>query len=415
MCRRALHALEAHISKSRSAARGISAAFWHCREFRRAMVGNAKASRPTHFICFPLVTESSIPQLADSLAYFRSVTVASEESEGCPSTENTATNDNPDGKLRLIPAGAHRPPGTFHLTLGMMDLTRPKDMERALEILQDIDYPELLREAEHRRDEVRKRRGKKPHLTDGSHPEQGKGAQEDAQDQIEAEADTDQPSSDAQRQSRSQSTSEILAAPLESLSRTISPPPPKNSSTGDVSSAPTSRDIPQHYSPTSISVTLSSLGTFPKPSGSRVFYADPHDSTSRLQTFGELIQLRFKDAGLVTETRPLVLHATVANLIYAKQWNKQRRKGRKCPLSVDARDLLKYFNDGRAARDRAEAESESKSEHGTEAGTRPASEYLWAKDIVIDRVRICKMGAEKSEDEGLGLEYVPIAEKAFAS
>ena len=110
-----------------------------------------------------------------------------------------------------------------------------------------------------------------------------------------------------------------------------------------------------------------------------------------------------------------MLHATVANLIYAKQWNKQRRKGGNKRSEVDARELLKYFNDGRAARDRAQAGSESKFDHGTEAGVEPGSEYIWAKDILIDRIRICKMGAEKSEDEGLGLEYVPISEKVFAS
>ncbi|KAI1612096.1 hypothetical protein EDD36DRAFT_419950 [Exophiala viscosa] len=374
------------------------------------MVWNAAAPRPTHFICFPLVTASSIPQLADSLAYFRSVTAPSEGSEGGQSTESAATNGGPDPRLRLIPVGAHRPPGTFHLTLGMMDLTRPKDMEQALKILQDIDYLEFLREAEHKREEVRGRRGKKPHPTDESHQELGPAAVEGDQDQAEAEADVDagQSSPEPERKSRPQNTSEILATTLESLSRAISPPPTIKSSRGDVPS----KNDPQQYSPTSISVTLSGLGTFPKPSSSRVFFANPHDSTSRLQTFGELIQQRFKDAGLVTESRPLVLHATVANMIYAKQWNKQRRKGgKKDSGTVDARDLLKYFNDGRAARDRDEV----RSEHGTDAGVGPGSEYIWAKDILIDRIRICKMGAEKSEDEGLGLEYMPVAEKVFAS
>ena len=417
MPRGAFHTLETHITKSTSTARGISAAFFvslprrsQYHDFTRRMVWNAAASRPTHFICFPLVTESSISQLAHSLAYFRSVTVPSEESGEGQSTDIAATNGSPDPRLRLIPARAHRPPGTFHLTLGMMDLTKPKDMEQALEILQDIDYLELLREAEHKRDEVRERRGKKPHPTDESHQELGQAAVEGDQDQAEAEAETEagQPSSEPGRKNRPPKTSGILAATLESLSRTISPPPTTKSLRGDV---PSQKD-PQPCPSTSISITLSGLGTFPKPSSSRVFFANPYDSTSRLQTFGELIQQRFKDAGLVTETRPLVLHATVANLIYAKQWNKQRRKGgNKDSGTVDARDLLRYFNDGRAASDRDQA----RAEHGTEAGVGPGSEYIWAENILIDRIRICKMGAEKSEDEALGLEYIPVTEKVFAS
>ena len=41
------------------------------------------------------------------------------------------------------------------------------------------------------------------------------------------------------------------------------------------------------------------------------------------------------------------------------------------------------------------------------------SEYIWASDIPVDRIRICKMGAAKSDIEGWGLEYKAVAEKVF--
>lgn len=393
------------------------------------MPAKPKAPRPTHFVCFPLVTESSTPQLAESLAYFRSVTVPPENGGEDQSTRNAAVNEGSDSRLRLIPAGAHRPPGTFHLTLGTMDLTAPEDMERALKLLQDTDYLELLHEAG---------RGMTAHPTHKIYSEVEQTAREGDQNQAET-------------------TSRSPAAPLESLSRAISPPPPNKSSLKDVPSAPTSLDTPQHHhSPTSISVTLSGLGTFPRASSARIFYAHPHDSTSRLLPFANSIRERFREVKLVTDTRPLVLHATVANFIYDKQRRKRRFKGpQDSGMSVDARDLLMYFNDGRATRDRARAKTAaSEASHLTTAtdqdestvtlpsagseGHAPESEvvggtaaskfksednpaaasrgeYVWARDIVIDRIRICKMGAQKSDVEGWGLEYVPIAEKVFAS
>jgi hypothetical protein len=52
---------------------------------------------------------------------------------------------------------------------------------------------------------------------------------------------------------------------------------------------------------------------------------------------------------------------------------------------------------------RSEEEADSTSSRG----------FVWARDIKVDRIRLCKMGAEKSDLPGWGLEYPPIAEKIF--
>src|ERR1700761_2009643 len=47
---------------------------------------------PTHFLCFPLVTDESVRQLTDSLAYFRSVTTRLPESDRNATPEREGSN-----------------------------------------------------------------------------------------------------------------------------------------------------------------------------------------------------------------------------------------------------------------------------------------------------------------------------------
>ena len=78
--------------------------------------------RLTHFLCVPLVTSVSRPQLQANLTTFR--------------TEVTqATAQNPNG----IPERAVRPVGTLHLTLGVMSLLTPARVEAALTLLRSLD------------------------------------------------------------------------------------------------------------------------------------------------------------------------------------------------------------------------------------------------------------------------------------
>ncbi|KUJ18287.1 uncharacterized protein LY89DRAFT_684208 [Mollisia scopiformis] len=90
----------------------------------------AKAAAPklTHFLCLPLVTASSRPQLQNSLSSFRE------------NVSKIKTPELPDG----IPERAIRPVGTLHLTLGVMSLVTEEKVQGALKLLQEIDIKELL-------------------------------------------------------------------------------------------------------------------------------------------------------------------------------------------------------------------------------------------------------------------------------
>ncbi|OAA66297.1 Protein kinase A anchor protein, nuclear localization signal domain protein [Cordyceps fumosorosea ARSEF 2679] len=80
---------------------------------RRAARARARApARPTHFLCIPLLRR----QLAHNVAAFRA----------------DVTNINSAAPL---PPSAVRPPGTMHITLGVMNLAEPARLERALELL----------------------------------------------------------------------------------------------------------------------------------------------------------------------------------------------------------------------------------------------------------------------------------------
>ena len=80
--------------------------------------------RPTHFLCVPLVTTTSRPQLAWSLGSFRA-DVAGLNGYGLP----------PD---------AVRPVGTLHLTLGVMCFPGGAGIDRATEVLRALEPRALL-------------------------------------------------------------------------------------------------------------------------------------------------------------------------------------------------------------------------------------------------------------------------------
>lgn len=74
---------------------------------------------------------------------------------------------------------------------------------------------------------------------------------------------------------------------------------------------------------------------------------------------------------------------------------------------VDAREILKFFNGG-----------SGEDLHGDEGtGVDGMSDshggYIWARDVKVNSVRICKMGAEPCDVPDWGLEYKPIAERVI--
>ncbi|KIV95601.1 hypothetical protein PV10_03232 [Exophiala mesophila] len=335
------------------------------------------ARRPTHFVCFPLVTNQSVQQLKQSLAKFKEVTMPRDKNVDTVQNTEVGPELTTSSSLRLLPAAAHRPPGTFHFTLGTMDLSEDADMERALRLLQEIDYSALYSQTV---------------AALSARGVQGDRSRHNKVDVVGEASNTDLSTASTT------TTTTTSVSILSSLTRDISPPRRALFTSQDSHLSPQAQPPSQSLHP--LQITLHSLGTFPTSRSARVFYAEPAEPTGVLQGFGELIRKVFKDEGLITETRPLVLHATVANLIYVKGRGKGKGKSSDGG-NVDAREILDLFNHN----------SQNASSLGLDLG----SPFIWASDIPIDRIRICKMGAEKSDNPDWGLEYRPIGEKVFVS
>ncbi|KAG9796365.1 Six-hairpin glycosidase, partial [Aureobasidium melanogenum] len=452
--------------------------------------GKGKGKRPTHFLCLPLVTDESVAQLSESLEFFKSVTTtttpdttrssatltaASEDGPEPHPSPTVASNTNSgavrDETLRLIPPAAHRPPGTFHLTLGVMDLSQEEDMTLALKLLEQIDYVDLLRaagageltaEPPPRGPKQPQHHDSRPQTRSESETERGSrrgDKEEERTAEVEAQKpdtstvtvvasatttttsstkDQDHAHSGAESDSLTPSTSGPTSASLPtSLTREVTPPPTlsrsSRASAGTVNttstsslSVPTTTPTPTPsissssipiQTPSPLTITLHGLGTFPRPSTSRVFYANPLDTTGRLLPFGNAVRRIFQEAGLITETRPLVLHATVANLIYVRGGSKKPRGGRNnknnksaknkddgTPTCTTSSRSSSSSSSSAKARSKAVKDEDSLRWISPSATHGLGSKFIWARDVNIDRIRICKMGAEPSDIPGWGLE-----------
>ena len=151
-----------------------------------------------------------------------------------------------------------------------------------------------------------------------------------------------------------------------------------------------------------LTISLRSLASMHTPAKTSVLYSVPVDQTGRLQVFAGNVRQAFETAGFIAqEDRPLLLHATMVNTIYAAE-RKGRGGGRgrgrggksnvgkgrnRGKLTFDAVDIIERY-----------------------------SGFDFAKGIELDKIAICKMGAQKTMDadgQVLGEEYEVVAEKAL--
>lgn len=232
--------------------------------------------RLTHFLCLPLVTSTSRPQLAKSLHAFRS----------------DIKDDRLSGNPRGIPEEAVRPVGTIHLTLGVMSLLTQERVEGALAVLRSLDIPSLLL------------------------------------------------------------------------------PPPTTVSEVDGKDKGLSKGV--DLKPR---VTLRGLISMHPPAKTSVLYSSPEDADGRLYTFCTKLRDALAEF-MVPETRPLLLHATILNTVYAsgvrsRVGGSEAGHGRnKAKMTIDAREILERYG-----------------------------EVVWMEDISLEKVAICRMGAKSVRDE----------------
>lgn len=227
-----------------------------------------------------------------------------------------------------VPVKAIRPLGTLHLTLGVMSLPTEEKLERATRLLEDLDLRTLLL-------------------------------------QSQSSSSTDGPSTIAHSDN--------------------STPPASNMQVNDADIDSVS-DRMNHFK-----VDLRSIEAMRNPRKTTVLYISPVASSPSfpLWSFGNALRDIFTDARLMQhEERPLKLHATVVNTIYAgKAGGKGRGRGGGKPLEIDAAALIERYKD-----------------------------FDWARDVKIDKVAICRMGAKKIFDEQgevIEEQYEAVAEKTM--
>lgn len=136
------------------------------------------------------------------------------------------------------------------------------------------------------------------------------------------------------------------------------------------SEAVTSSPSDQVQESESLKVTLRGLTSMHPAQKTSILYAAPVDEESQLQTFCLKLKEAFKDL-LVADTRPLLLHATIVNTVYVPG---VRGKGsghgkNRAKLTIDAREILEKYQD-----------------------------FEWMKDVKVEKVAICRMGAKKLDD-----------------
>ncbi|KAF1924647.1 uncharacterized protein M421DRAFT_424531 [Didymella exigua CBS 183.55] len=185
--------------------------------------------------------------------------------------------------------------------------------------------------------------------------------------------------------------------------------------------ATTTAALDQHTPTPTLTLTLRGLLPMHLPRATSVLYAEPVDATGRLVRFGEGVRSAFEERGCVCrDARALRVHATVLNTVYARP-----KRGKKAAGSSGegAGGGLMQGVDGGVE----EAQARGRDDRGADAqswGKFDASgliekyrDFVWAEDVRIDRVQICKMGAQKIVDEETGEvvdeRYEIVAEKTM--
>lgn len=86
-----------------------------------------KPPQLTHFLCLPLVTPASRPQLSANIASFKQDVARPTQIGGFD-----------------LPSDAVRPVGTLHLTLGMMSFPKNEGLEKAINVLKSLEPRKIL-------------------------------------------------------------------------------------------------------------------------------------------------------------------------------------------------------------------------------------------------------------------------------
>ncbi|KAL5343724.1 AKAP7 2'5' RNA ligase-like domain-containing protein [Aspergillus crustosus] len=409
----------------------------------------SKRPRLTHFLCIPLVNNVSLPQLEHSLAAFKA-----SNPQAFPT--NLVQNKNKQVEhQQLFPNDAIRPVGTLHLTLGVMSLPTPQRLDEAMRFFHSLDIVAILRSAEERA--LRNSKLRDDLLTDSASVDNSQGDFKPFNISLESLHAIPHP----------RAATVLHAAPVD-LSHRLNPfctmlrdkfveagfiqqeylkredKPSKKSERNQLSQAQ-AINSPAREGPTL-------LEEIP-PAVAKETAQQAHPSVTAAP------QPQQATEGNGWEIRPLYLHATIVNTIYARREKKARTKrehgyGRH---KFDARNILSHYrsfyldsdrtiprlNNDVSINDHSKSTGNMGKSHDTVENSQGEGErrgsfvlpdqgknrgatgypFVWARDVPIETLQICEMGAKKidfeSDESGLnarlGQQYLAIAERSLIS
>lgn len=234
-----------------------------------------------------------------------------------------------------VPPKAIRPIGTIHLTLGVMQLITEEQGEAASTFLRSLDLFQMLQTISQ---------------SELVHPNTTGPSENSATNHVSSSTNA------------KPSVKEALISEAPGSDLSDEPPRP-------------------------LKVSMSGLESMHTPSRTSILYTSPTDSTSRLYAFAKSLRDAFMSVDLlVPDIRPLLLHATIVNTLYAKTKGRAKGTGHGADNrgigKLDATALLEEFQD-----------------------------FEWANDFCVERVSICQMGAKKEIVDGVVVneEYVEVA------
>lgn len=178
------------------------------------------------------------------------------------------------------------------------------------------------------------------------------------------------------------------------------PPPPllpgratDSNSSATAALAAVSNTSPEPPPP--LTTSFYGLQAMRSPTSTTVLFVSPTDPDSRIHHLCISLQRLFQAANLlVPDNRPLTLHATIINTIYASSSSKSKsimsegsrqaggntkngKKRKNSRLTFDATELLERFTG-----------------------------FEWVRDFNLEKVSLCKMGARKTIENGVVVDEV---------
>lgn len=400
----------------------------------------------THFLCLPLVNPTSILQWESSITKFKAAYPP------VPVTDLPQGGGSAHDHLSraVLPEGAIRPLGTLHLTLGVMNLPTKERLDEALAFFHSLDLAGLMSEAGRVAAESREKRNRhrpSPALAAG---------------ETEPSSLTYSPEELGHPDPFVISLESLHALPRAKAATVLHASPVD----------PTGRLYPFCSMLRDKFIEAGFIETESKPqqpnnenhlqndqnnqiqSGNDQHQPDPGSSQDGAPSGDEKNSSRNPYVATLTrkpKIRPLLLHATVVNTIYVHGRQKPHMKCRKPikRIEIDARDILAryrdyYVDESRTtekcppaqfaavespASDASSVNSSTESNNVGDGCRSPAAlsppryPFIWAKDVLLDSLCICEMGAKKppvddaeeslSMNERLGEVYTAVAQRSL--